>query len=262
MRSNTFLAGARSVAYHPKGMFTRFAFVLAGLSVASSAYASQNDGALARHAFALGSSAMDAGHTLEARDAFAKAMTAAPEWGLAHLSFGIAEQTVDPESDRALQALETAVRLEPENPKARYHLGLAYDRKGRFSDAAKQYAVAIERRPNMYDAQFQLASALRMSGDLAGAIGAFEALLRNEPTHIGALSALAEVYENTQRLEDAEMAIQTITRLQPNVAYHQYRLAKFYERTGNANKAHAAYVRADSLKPQQQRKMRPLLPSR
>ncbi|HSI04285.1 MAG: tetratricopeptide repeat protein [Myxococcota bacterium] len=243
-------------------MSTRIAFVLVGLFTASLAEAAPNDGGVARNAFARGSSAMDAGRTEEARDAFATAREAAPDWGLAHLSFGIAEQTVDPDSARALDALEAAVRLEPENPKARYHLGLAYDRKGRFSDAAKQYAIAIERRPQLYDAQFQLANALRMSGDLTGAIGAFEVLLRGDPTHIGALSALSEVYENAQRLEDAEAALQTITRLQPNVAYHQYRLAKFYERTGNTNKAHAAYVRADSLKPQQQRKMRPLLPSR
>ncbi len=236
--------------------------MLAGLCAASLAQAAQNDGAIARAAFAQGASAMDGGRAEEARDAFAKAVAAAPDWGLAHLSFGIAEQTVDPESDRALTSLEAAVRLEPENPKAHYHLGLAYDRKGRFSEAAKQYAIALERRPQMYDAQFQLANALRMSGELQAAIGAFEVLLRGEPAHIGALSALSEVYENAQRLEDAEAALQTITRLQPNVAYHQYRLAKFYERTGNANKAHAAYVRADSLKPQQQKKMRPLLPSR
>ena len=243
-------------------MPTRIAFLVVGLCAASLAQAAQSDGAMARTAFAEGSNAMEAGRTEEARDLFAKAVAAAPDWGLAHLSFGIAEQTVEPESDRALRSLEAAVRLEPDNPKAHYHLGLAYDRKGRFSEAAKQYAIAIERRPQMYDAQFQLANALRMSGDLPGAIGAFEVLLRNEPAHIGALSSLSEVYESSQRLEDAEAALQTITRLQPNVAYHQYRLAKFYERTGNAHKAHAAYVRADSLKPQQQRKMRPLLPSR
>lgn len=244
-------------------MRIRTAVVLAGLFTSGLAHAANaNDGAIARTAFSQGNQALEAGRTTDARDAFQRAMTAAPDWGLAHLSFGIAEQTVDPDSERAFTALETAVKLEPENPKARYHLGLAYDRKGRFSDAAKQYAIAVERRPQMYDAQFQLATALRMSGDNAGAVTAYEALLRNEPTHIGALSALSEVYEAVQRMDDAEQSLITITRLQPNVAYHQYRLAKFYERSGNKNKAHAAFVRADSLKPQAQRKMRPLLPSR
>lgn len=247
----------------PTVMRIRTALVLAGVFTGSVAHAATaNDGAIARTAFSQGTQALEAGRTEDARDAFQRAMTAAPDWGLAHLSFGIAEQTVDPDSERALTALEMAVKLEPENPKARYHLGLAYDRKGRFSEAAKQYAIAIERRPQMYDAQFQLATALRMSGDNNGAVSAYEALLRTDPSHIGALSALSETYENVGRMDDAEQSLITITRLQPNVAYHQYRLAKFYERSGNKNKAQAAFVRADSLKPQAQRKMRPLLPSR
>lgn len=212
--------------------------------------------------FQRGNTAMEQGRIEEARDAFAKASTSAPTWGLAFLSYGIAEQTIAPESDKARIAFERAVQLEPENPKAHYHLGLSYEHLGRFSEAAAQYRAAIAKRPQMLDAHYQLGSVLRMAGDDTNALLAFEGLLKVAPDNAGAWLTVAEIYEKAARYDDAEMALITVTRLAPTVAYHQYRLAKFYERIGDAPKARSAFARADSLKAPPKRKMRPLLPSK
>ncbi|MBC7793935.1 MAG: tetratricopeptide repeat protein [Clostridia bacterium] len=212
--------------------------------------------------FKHGTTAMDEGRTEEARDTFARAIQSAPSWGLAYLSYGIAEQTLKPDSEKARNAFEKAVQLEPENPRAHYYLGLAYERVGRFSEAMNQYRQAIAKRPQLEDAHLQLGNLQRLQGDHVGAITSFETLIALEPDNVGALLTAAELYEKVQRFDDAEHALIQVTRLAPTVAYHQYRLAKYYERVGNAPKARHAYARADSLKSPQRRKMRPLLPSK
>ena len=237
-------------------------YVIAFCIAVATAFTAKADDSSARTQMARGTAALNAGRNSEARDAFAAAVAAAPDWGLARLNLGIAEQALDPESDQARSELETALQLEPNNPLTHYHLGLSYDRKGRFSDAAKQFATAAQLRPQMLDAHFQLANALRMSGDDNGAIAAYETLLEHDPYQIGGLLSVAELYEKSGRYDDAERALITTTRLQPAVAYHQYRLAKFYERVGNTHKAQMAFARADRLHPKPQRKMRPLLKSR
>ena len=44
----------------------------------------------------------------------------------------------------AVRALESAVKLEPQNPAAHYNLGLAYTRVGRKEEADRQFAIHRE----------------------------------------------------------------------------------------------------------------------
>ena len=44
----------------------------------------------------------------------------------------------------ALAPLETAVKLQPQNAAAHYHLGVVYQRTGRKEDAAKEFALRKE----------------------------------------------------------------------------------------------------------------------
>jgi Flp pilus assembly protein TadD len=46
--------------------------------------------------------------------------------------------------DGAIEALEQVARLQPENGKAFYAMGIAYDRKGQFERAAKMYRLSRE----------------------------------------------------------------------------------------------------------------------
>ncbi len=48
------------------------------------------------------------------------------------------------DSDGALEVLETAVRIVPENSKAYYAMGIAYDRKGNPDRAAEMYRLSRE----------------------------------------------------------------------------------------------------------------------
>ena len=48
------------------------------------------------------------------------------------------------ESDQALEALETATRIQPENSRAYWAMGIAYDRKGKPDRAAEMYRMSRE----------------------------------------------------------------------------------------------------------------------
>lgn len=61
----------------------------------------------------------------------------------AYLTLGEALNQMS-EPDAAIQALEHAVRLQPENGKAFYAMGIAYDRKGQSDRAAEMYRLSRE----------------------------------------------------------------------------------------------------------------------
>jgi Flp pilus assembly protein TadD len=48
------------------------------------------------------------------------------------------------ESDQAIEALENATRILPENSRAYYAMGIAYDRKGKPERAAEMYRMSRE----------------------------------------------------------------------------------------------------------------------
>ncbi len=232
--------------------------LLACVLAEAPALAGESDGAEARARFARGLEALDEGRIDVARRAFAQAARLAPGWGLAYLQWGVVEQSIDPESQAARACLERAVELSPDNARARYHLGVLYERLGRNQDAARELGAALELRPRMRDAQFRLAAALHALGDIEGAIAAYRRVLIHERRHTGALAALAELYERTGELTSAESALRSIVQAQPHVAYNHYRLGQFYERIGEKRKARRAFARANSLDPRPQRKMREL----
>ncbi|MEO1302636.1 MAG: tetratricopeptide repeat protein [Myxococcota bacterium] len=216
------------------------------------------DGRIARNHFARGMKALDAGDTLAASVAFAKAAKEAPDWGLAHLQWGIAAQLYEPESSDVITALERAVELDRENARANYHLALAYERSGRHQEAATHLQQTLRARPDYPRARFTLARNLAASGDDTAAVEAYHQVLGREARHTGALVALADIYERTGRTEAAEAMLRRLTVFYHGVPYHHLRLARFYDRIGDAERAREARDVAESLNPKPKRTMRPL----
>jgi tetratricopeptide (TPR) repeat protein len=215
------------------------------------------DAEQARRSFSEGLEALEHGDPATAADCFATATAIVPSWGLAHLELGIAHSTLDPADPRVAAELESAVALEPENPRARMHLGLAYQRLGRLTDAARELRAALARRADLIEARYALAGVLADQGDDAGAIAEFLAVLDRTPNQVGCLAPLAALYERAGQAPLAEAALIAITRLVPAVPYHRYRLAEFYDRTGAREKARHVYSELEALDPRQ-RKMRKL----
>lgn len=209
-----------------------------------------------------GNEALRQGDIQQARALFAYAASRAPRWSLAQLHLGIAELRAAPQSPQGLAALERAVDLNPDNPRAHYYLGLAQQNARQFQKAASAFAKCLELRPRFRDARFRLAQALEEAGDPAAAVVAYQQALRVDPRDVGSLSGLARVYESSGEILGAERALRTITESYPDIAYHYQRLAQFYERTGQPHKARQAQRQAERIEPRNHRRMRPLRRSR
>lgn len=216
--------------------------------------------ASAHNLFEAGYAALTAGNPRQALELFQLAVTESPSWSLAFLGLGMAAQTLDPKSDQALNSLQRAVELAPQNPRAQFQLGLLFEQRGEFASGVEHFRTALALRPSYDEVHFHLAAALAGAKDLAGAVKEFGAVLALQPDHPGALVGLAEAAEQLGDLAAAEKARLTLIASQPSTAYNHYELGRFYERIGEAKKAKKAFAQAQSLDPQPQRHMRQLKP--
>ena len=116
----------------------------------------------------------------------------APLANLAHL---FAEAALDPDPERAAHAVELvqrAITLEPENPALYTRLALVYCRERRYDDAVPQFVRALKLAGSdtarKADAENNTGLALALSGDTATAEKAFDAALHLDPHHARALT--------------------------------------------------------------------------
>lgn len=90
--------------------------------------------------YVLGEMARQAGDWARAAGHFANAARLNPAFADAHIGLGrslISERKYE----EAIKPLEEAVKLQPENPAAHYHLAIAYSRAGRKEQAERESAV-------------------------------------------------------------------------------------------------------------------------
>ncbi|MGH9935726.1 MAG: tetratricopeptide repeat protein [Blastocatellia bacterium] len=90
--------------------------------------------------YVLGELARQARDWARAVDHFAKAARLNPAFADAHIGWG-RSLISDRKFDEAIKPLEHAVKLQPENPAAHYHLATAYSRTGRREQAEKESAA-------------------------------------------------------------------------------------------------------------------------
>lgn len=79
----------------------------------------------------------------QAADHFSRAAKFDPQFGEAFLGLGVSLLAEKRYPD-ALAPLETAVRLEPQNPNAHYNLAIAYTRAGRKQEGEREFAIHRE----------------------------------------------------------------------------------------------------------------------
>jgi cytochrome c-type biogenesis protein CcmH/NrfG len=87
--------------------------------------------------YVLGEMARQAREWPRAADHFAKAARLNPYFADAHIGWG-RSLISDRKFEEAVKPLEHAVKLQPENPAARYHLAIAYSRTGRKQEAERE----------------------------------------------------------------------------------------------------------------------------
>lgn len=89
--------------------------------------------------------------------------------------------------------LRRAIAGQPDDLRARYHLGLTLDSLGRFDEARAIYDAVLKVRANYVPAATALARNRHRAGDLASALAAYDAALATNPDHRGALVESARI---------------------------------------------------------------------
>ena len=106
---------------------------------------------------------------------FQEALRLRPSWSHAAAWLGTAElESLPADLPAALRHLEAAVAADPHYPYARYQLGRAYGRAGRWKEAAASLQAAVEIKPDYREAQYALGQALEHLGRRDAALAALQ----------------------------------------------------------------------------------------
>ncbi|HHV61219.1 MAG TPA: tetratricopeptide repeat protein [Firmicutes bacterium] len=137
--------------------------------------------------------------------------------------------------DKAAEAFERVIELEPAHTLARNNLGLVYMELGRFEDAEKQFKTVIATEPQNAAAYNNLGFMYADSGkDVDGAIRLIEKAISLEPANPVFMDSLGWAYYKKGWLDEATRALKRAllfaTELAPDtLSMAHYHLATVYD---------------------------------
>ena len=154
------------------------------------------------------------------------------------------------ELTRAVEHLESAVRIKPDFAFAHTNLGVAYELEGELGRAAAAHERAIEIKPDYAKAHVNLAVALLKMGNLDQAETHLRRAIRTQPNYALAHMNLGVVLEKQGKLEQAIAAYRRAIRLAPTDVKAHSNLGVALVRLGRLDEAVAEFERALSLNPE------------
>jgi len=194
-------------------------------AIASLANASSPEGD-----YFLGHCYLDSGHNAKAIEAFERADRGkAATKRLAAL--GHAEATAKSgRPDAALTAARALVRANPDDPAARYVVGLCLDLTGRYEDAAEEYEKALELAPGHRGASFRLAYIHSLRGEEDRALEYYSALAASPAAYVNALLNFGVFLEDRREYEKAIECFRKVLQVDPG-----HPRARMYLKDGHAS---------------------------
>ena len=148
----------------------------------------------------------------------------------------------------AVQYLERALKIRPDNLQGRAVLASLYDQLGEFDKAVDAYAIAVaqardEKTARELADQLVLANAKRLfaNDDLARAASEFERVLARDPDNALAHFYLGLIYSRRQELTRAADQYKEVLRLLPSHVGARLNLASSFERMNREEDAIGEY---------------------
>lgn len=149
----------------------------------------------------------------------------------------------------ARDTLQDLLKLAPSSGRARYKLGLVYQRQGLYADASRELTAAAAQRPLLgLNSVYQTIGALaRSQQQYDDAISAFSQRLDLVPNDAGAHHELGEMYFRQGRQTEALAEFTAAVMLNPARADSHAAIGQVHLRGGNQTAAVAAARRAVAL---------------
>ncbi len=133
----------------------------------------------------------------------------------------------DPEKyEQAQLFADDAVRIEPNNPIARYYMATVFTYQGLYTEAMEQYILGIEADPTNPNLHIGLAYNYYGTGSIPDALLSFEDALAVDPDNAIAFDGRAYMYLQLGDMPLAEQMALEATRLNPEMARAQGRLGE------------------------------------
>lgn len=150
------------------------------------------------------------------------------------------------QSDSAIELYKKALTLEPNNGRARYNLGVAYDRKGDYVSAIREYREVKRVDPKRLEARQNLGSEL-MRIDPGAAITEFRELAKIAPDWPLCHQCLGNALTDTGRYQEAQTELELAIEQNPASLGPLYGLGRNYEVQKKLDEALALYRKAEKL---------------
>ena len=151
---------------------------------------------------------------------------------------------------KAIEYLNNAIKLQPENYSTWYNLGLAYDNLKRYNDAIEAYRQALRINPEDALTWTNLGAAYCDLKRYNDAMDASRQALRIDPEYAIAWNNRGTVYANLKRHSDAVEAYRQALRLDPEYADAWNNLGITYHDLKRYNDAIEAYRQALRINPE------------
>ena len=185
------------------------------------------------------------------------AVTADPRWAMGRVELGRL-QLKQGASEFALQQLDIARSLAPENPRAHYLFALAADETGHRNESRRALEVALALREGYSDAQVRLARVLSAEGDDRGAARLLRPYVETHPSANGARLQLADALAASGDTTAAERELKALIQVASLKLLAGKKLLTLLDSQGRSSEAEKLRLAIDPPK----RQLRELKPSR
>jgi tetratricopeptide (TPR) repeat protein len=151
-------------------------------------------------------------------------------------------------TEQAKQALQRALRLDPDAPEALNLLGLAQLQSGNPKEAETRFREAIRILPELAAAHNNLANVLTTAGDYRQAAYHFEKAIESDPADADAHHGYGLLLVLMRSYDKAAMELHEAVRLNPQSAEAHSDLGDLLTAQGHAESAREEYTRAQQAK--------------
>ncbi len=143
------------------------------------------------------------------------------------------------QSDKALQAMETAVLNFHQSPEVHFRRGYELESVGRFDEAVASYRAALRLQPGNPEAALALGRLVLRGGDSAEAIKLFETASLGKNTAQDARLELAKAYLMADKSDAARALLEKISSERPDDALPHLLLSTIYNKTNQPERSRA-----------------------
>jgi len=154
------------------------------------------------------------------------------------------------EFDRAIEAFDEAIRLDPQDPWAYSFRGIAWGQKGEYDRAIDDFNEAIRLDPNYASAYNNRGIAWGQKGEYDRAIDDFSQAIRLDPQEPSAYYDRAVAWKHKGNHDRAIDDSNEVIRLDPECIWAYYSRGAAWGRKGQYDKAIADFNAAIRLDPQ------------